>query len=430
MNKIKNKLKLIMLLSLTVLMIINIFCPVVKADEVNSANSPASVTVMSPHAILLNSENGQILFEQNAREKAYPASTTKLMTAILTLENCKLEDEVIIDKQALMGIPRSYTTAALQPNEKLTVDQLLHVLLIPSANDAANVLAFHVGGSIEAFAEKMNEKAKEIGCENTHFMNPSGIHNDDHYSTAYDMAKIGMYARKFDTIRQIATNTEYSLPNLPNGSLRHFKTTNTLITPKNQYHYEFANGLKTGYTDKAKSCIVATAQKKDINLMCVVLGGDKTEDKKAQRELDCKTLFEYGFNHFKTVDVCTENGFADKSKIEDIPSVLQDANIAYSRTLNLMVPSDNSYTEKYFLSSNLELPIKKGTVVGHVTYTINGQDYTVDLVNSEDILPIGTKGINYVYRILFIVLVLFIIMTLVKKKRRKSESRYFKRSLY
>ena len=156
MNKIKNKLKLIMLLSLTVLMIINIFCPVVKADEVNSANSPASVTVMSPHAILLNSENGQILFEQNAREKAYPASTTKLMTAILTLENCKLEDEVIIDKQALIGIPRSYTTAALQPNEKLTVDQLLHVLLIPSANDAANVLAFHVGGSIEAFAEKMN----------------------------------------------------------------------------------------------------------------------------------------------------------------------------------------------------------------------------------------------------------------------------------
>ena len=226
---------------------------------VESAQS--QLTVLSKAAILIDSYSGQVLYEYNSNEQLYPASTTKLMTAILTLENCQLSDTVIVNPKALTGIPRTYTTAALQPNETLTVEQLLHVLLIPSANDAANVLAFHIAGSIEDFAIMMNAKVKELGCQNTHFENPIGIHSDTHYSTAYDMALIGKYANTFTEIKEITCTTSYALPNLPDGKERKFKTTNTLITPKNKYYYEYATGMKTGYTDKAKSCIVAKAKK-------------------------------------------------------------------------------------------------------------------------------------------------------------------------
>lgn len=150
-----------------------------------SPTNSNELNLYSKSSILIDSTTGQILYEHNAYEKLYPASTTKLMTAILTLENCQLTDTVTVNPDALKCIPATYTTAALQPNEQLTVDQLLHVLLIPSANDAANVLAYHVAGSIENFAVMMNAKAKEIGCKNTHFVNPSGVHNDEHYSTAY-----------------------------------------------------------------------------------------------------------------------------------------------------------------------------------------------------------------------------------------------------
>ena len=397
---------------------------------ISETENNSDITILSKHAILMEQENGQILYEYNAHEKAYPASTTKLMTAILTLENCNLDDEVIVDSNALLGIPKSYTVARLQPQEKITIDQLMHVLLIPSANDAANVLAFHIAGSIEDFADMMNKKAKEIGCENTHFTNPSGIHDDNHYSTAYDMALIGNYASKFDTIMEIAKNTTYSLSPLPTSVARTFKATNTLITPKNQYFYEYATGLKTGYTDKAKSCIVATAKKDDVNLLYVILGGDKTEDKKAQRELDCKTLFEYGFNNYEYSNLCEENSLVDKSRINELPNNIENVDITYSKTLHLMVPINNAYTTEYNLNSNINLPIKKGDMIGTVIYKFNGNSFKVDLLAANDVYPIAMNGENNLFIILLVALILILLITLVKKKNRKRESRYFKRSLY
>ena len=435
MNKTKNKLKKILLFQLILLIIISIYSPTCIADEpekqVNETTAAGTeITVLSPHAILMDATTGQILYEHNAREQAYPASVTKLMTAILTLENCKLDDEVTVDSKALLGIPRSYTVAALQPNEKITVEKLLNVLLIPSANDAANVLAFHIAGSNEAFAEMMNAKAKELGCENTHFTNPSGIHDDNHYTTTFDMALIGKYAYTYDIIREIAQKTEYELPNLPDGKERKFKTTNTLITPKNQYFYENATGLKTGYTDIAKSCIVATAKKDDVELMCVVLGGDKTEDRKAQREIDCKTLFEYGFNNYTGADVCVKNGSADKSKISNLPNTLKDVDIGYSESLHLLVPTDNSYTTAYTFNDDIKLPIKKGETLGNITYTIDGTEYKVNIIALNDVYPISTKDVSYLFKVLLIALVLIFLVSIVKKKNRKKEAKYFKRSLY
>lgn len=395
-------------------------------------------TVLSKAAILIDSSTGQILYEYNSNDRLYPASTTKLMTAILTLENCQLSDTVTVDANALLGIPRSYTIASLQAGETLTVDQLLHVLLIPSANDAANVLAFHIAGSIEDFSIMMNAKAKELGCQNTNFVNPSGIHNDDHYSTAYDMALIGKYANTFEEIKEIICTTSYSLPNLPDGKERTFKTTNTLITPSNKYYYEYATGMKTGYTDKAKSCIVAKAKKDDLELICVVLGGDKTENNKSQRELDCHTLFDYGFNTYSYEKVCAKNESMDTSDIEDIPEIYQDKDIKYSDDLLILSDSSSNDFEKNISWNTDNLPVYKDQVVGTVTYNINNTNYQMNLLAGEDILPNDATHISsllYILITIFVILVLMIIFRkrknrFHKKSRSSREPKYFRHSFY
>ncbi|MBO5349834.1 MAG: D-alanyl-D-alanine carboxypeptidase [Clostridia bacterium] len=445
MNKIKPNSKKFIYFLLIIAIILPIWQKSSYADQTNNSNTNnnnENLTLYSNSSILIDAKTGQILNEHNAYEKTYPASTTKLMTAILTLENCNLTDSVTITNEAISGIPISYTIAALQPNEVLTVEQLLHVLLIPSANDAANVLACHIAGSIDDFSVMMNAKAKELGCQNTNFVNPSGIHNDEHYSTAYDMALIGKYANTFEKIKEISSKTSYSLPNLPNGTQRNFKTTNTLITPTNKYYYEYAAGLKTGYTDKSKSCIVAKAQKDDIELICVVLGGEKTEDLKSERELDCHTLFEYGFNNYDYYTICSQNNSLDKSNLTDIPTNLQNTDIIFSEDLNLLINIDNyeNITSNIDWENDLQLPIYKDTVVGSITYDISGNPYTINLLSGTDILPSeAANSISQFFYILLGILIIIIIITIFINKRKNrfhrkcrssKEPKYFKHSFY
>ena len=141
-------------------------------------------TVNAPVALLMDSGTGKILYEKNAREKLYPASTTKIMTAILALENRSLSDTATVSYDAIFTVPVGYSNANLQLDEVLNYDQLLHTLLIPSANDSANVIAEDIAGSVESFASMMNTKAREIGCQNTNLVNANGVHNENHYSTA------------------------------------------------------------------------------------------------------------------------------------------------------------------------------------------------------------------------------------------------------
>lgn len=177
------------------------------------------ISINSKAAVLVENNTGKILYEKNSTEKMYPASTTKIMTAILVLENCNLSDIVTVSASALDNIPSGYVTCNLQVGEELSVENLMYALMVPSANDAACVLAEHVGGSIQGFSNMMNSKALEIGCTNTHFVNPNGIHDDAHYSTAYDMYLIADYAIKNPSLKKFITATEYTLP----------ATNNTLI---------------------------------------------------------------------------------------------------------------------------------------------------------------------------------------------------------
>ncbi len=263
-------------------------------------NEDMNLNLYSESCILIEHSTGRTAYEKNSDKQMYPASITKILTAILTVENCNLNDTVTITNEMISKVPAGYTTAYLTAGEKVTVEQLLNVLLIPSANDAGFALAIHISGSVEKFADLMNAKAEEIGCTNSHFTNPSGIHDEEHYSTAKDMALITLYATNYPQITDIGCKTSYTL-HPSNSNSRTFYTTNTLIKPESNSYYEYATGLKTGFTEPAGSCIIATAKKDDMEFLAVILNAPEPKNNVVYRDEDCKTLFEYGFANYEDI---------------------------------------------------------------------------------------------------------------------------------
>lgn len=274
-------------------------------NNLSQVESQLEPSISSHAAILINSDTGQILYQKNAYDVMYPASTTKMMTAILAIEKCNINEKAVASEYAITSIPSGYTTANIQIGEALSIRDLLYALMLPSANDAATIIAEHIGGSEAGFASMMNEKAKQIGCRNTHFVNANGIHNDEHVSTAYDLALIGEYCMRNPIFRELVLTLDYTLPATDwyPAEDRHFSNTNTLIVPstethENIYYYEYATGIKTGFTTPAQNTLVSSASKDGINLIAVVLYAQLDENGLSERNLDTIDLFEYGFNNY------------------------------------------------------------------------------------------------------------------------------------
>lgn len=382
----------------------------------------------SSACLLMEESTGKILYSKNANSIMYPASTTKIMTAILTLEKCNLSDTAVVSHNAVFSIPSGYSTASLVEGEVLTIEQLLNVLLIPSANDAAVVLAEHIAGSVEAFSDMMNSKAVELGCLNTHFVNPNGIHNENHYSTAYDLALIGRYAMQFPTFKEISSKTRYTLPitNAYSKEDRIFNTTNDLIKPNyssspTNYYYKYSTGGKTGYTDPAGQCIVATATKDNISLIAVTLHGDFTEDNLSQRALDCKALFEYGFNNFSMVSIAQKGDVASNMKVPNATKDSSSLDLLYSDDIYAFVPNGfdtSSVTPNIKLSSTFA-PIAQDTVLGTISYDIDGSNYSCNLLASHEVYKNQFAKTAMELALLLIFLIL-LSKVLKRKKRRKN----------
>lgn len=382
----------------------------------------------SSACLLMEESTGKILYSKNANSIMYPASTTKIMTAILTLEKCNLSDTAVVSHNAVFSIPSGYSTASLVEGEVLTIEQLLNVLLIPSANDAAVVLAEHIAGSVEAFSDMMNSKAVELGCLNTHFVNPNGIHNENHYSTAYDLALIGKYAMQFPTFKEISSKTRYTLPitNAYSKEDRIFNTTNDLIKPNyssspTNYYYKYATGGKTGYTDPAGQCIVATATKDNVSLIAVTLHGDFTEDNLSQRALDCKALFEYGFNNFSMVSIAKKGDVASNMKVPNATKDSSSLDLLYSDDIYAFVPNGfdtSSVTPNIKLSSTFA-PIAQDTILGTISYDIDGSNYSCNLLASHEVYKNQFAKTAMELALLLIFLIL-LSKFLKRKKRRKN----------
>lgn len=386
---------------------------------INVYANDETLEIESNNAILIDYETGKILYGKNIDEKIYPASTTKIMTAILVIENCDLNDLVTISESAINSVEYGYVTGNLKAGESFTVDQMLHVLLVASANDAACALAEHVSGSTESFVQLMNDKAIDLGCKNTHFVNPNGIQNENHYSTAYDLSLIAKYAMANSTFRNLVTFTSYKLPTTELYSIdnRFFSTTNEMIMPYNNYYYQYANGIKTGYTSMAGYCLVGSAKKNDFMLISVVVGSPTN----AIKYSDTKSLFEYGYDNFEIKQIASKN-----SAVQTI-SVKHGTN--NTKTINALL-EDNIYavvgktsTDVFYpeitLNSNLKAPISQGDIIGIATYNINGITITSNLLASSNV----KKSYLFLY-LLAIVILFFITYTILKKLFNKKKKNY------
>lgn len=347
-------------------------------------------------AILIDKQSGYVLYEKNADEKRYPASTTKIMTALLTLENVDdLNTLVEVTEDDFIGVSYDASKAGFMVGEKVPVIDLLYGLMLPSGNEAANTLARYVGGSVKKFVSMMNERAKELGCTGTHFVNPNGLHDDNHYSTARDLAIITQEALKDETFSLIVNTAQKTLsetnktPERGGKALKVY-TTNMLIYSRNlPEYYTYAKGVKTGHTSQAGYCLVATAKYKSSQLISVVLGCEKPAGATNGLSFEeTKTLFRWGFNNFDTVDMVEKD-----ESVTEVPvrlSTQQDTLVVVTKDkLSGIMPIDADMSrieKKIDLPKSVDAPIKAGQKIGEMTVSYGGVEYgKVELVALNDI---------------------------------------------
>lgn len=313
--------------------------------------------------------------------------------------------------------------------EELTVEQLLYVLMVGSSNDAAIVLAEHVSGSQEDFSVLMNKKAQEIGCTDSNFVNPNGVHDENHYSTAHDLALIAKYAMQNDEFRKLVSTTSYKLPATAKYERedRLFTTTNSLLIVNNNdradnYYYKYATGIKTGFTTPAGNCLIASSNKDEFELLTVVLGGTQTSQGLSQRYLDTISMFDYGYSNYFMRDVAKEGSVVQTTVINNATRDTKKLDLALSKDVKVLIKKEEKNTPllpEVTLKENLKAPIKKGEIVGKVKYDVEGISYEADLIANSDVKPSRI----FIKVLLFLVLVLLTFLYLKSRKKEKKNKR-------
>lgn len=359
---------------------------------------------------------GQILYERNSNEKMYPASLTKVLTAIVVMEHCNLDEKVTVSQTAIDSVEYGYLTANLKAGETFTVEDMLNILLIHSANDVALVLAEHISGSVEDFCKLMNETAVKIGCTNSNFVNPNGVHNENHYSTAHDLALIGRYSLKFEKLKELVKKTYFKLPatDLYTKDDRIFSTTNELIlsgSVKNYYRY--AEGLKTGFTTPAGYCLMGYASKDGLELISVLLNCSTSDN----RYLETQKLFDYGFDHFSFKKFATKGNTVETVSVKGATKDTKKLNLILDNDIAFTLKNDIdilSIKHETKINDKIKAPVAKDTVLGSVTYTFNGITYSANLIAENDV-----KASHTLLKFIIFFLVIFIILIVLKLRASK-----------
>ena len=311
------------------------------------------LNIYSEAAILIDAQTGKILYNKDIYSRKYPASTTKILTAIIALEQCNLEDKATASHDAIFSVKSGYSIANIQEGESFTIRELLDVLMLQSANEAANIIAEHISGSVKEFSKLMNEKAKEIGCLDSNFINANGAHNENHYSTAYDLAMIAKYCMENETFRELAKKQECRLPATEIfEEERIFRNTNSLMQANSRYYYPYCNGIKTGFTTPAKNCLISSSNKDGFELISVVLHAESTEEGLSARYIDTINLFEYGYNNYNKDEILKEynllgttNNLNNNQNKWD-KQVVKKEDVATIETVTEAVKKDYNMSEK------------------------------------------------------------------------------------
>ena len=365
--------------------------PVVEVKEEVESQLLKDMHIEATAAILVDAATGTVLYEQEAHERRYPASITKVMTALLAIEaidrgELSLDQVITVGSEVTRDVGDGSSTQDIKEGEQLTVQDVLYCALIASANEACNVLAQVVSGSVDSFVELMNQRAQELGMADTHFVNTHGYHDPDHYTTAYDISLMCMEAMKHETFRTIVTSKSYIVPATNLHEERELHETNALVSTWRitGYYYQYATGIKTGSTPEAGYCLAASATKNDRNLISVVMGCERVPGSTGSQGhtyfSETIRLFDWGFDNFSTQTML------DSSK-RDIPEVEVSLGKQPSVTLmpegeiSALLPNDVSeenFTYQYTIDSPVvEAPVEAGQELGRITVSFNGQEYGI-----------------------------------------------------
>lgn len=386
-------------------------------------NTESDFQIYSSGSVLIDSKTGKILLQKDMNKQLYPASTTKILTAIIAIEKLDLNSKLTASRSAVMAIPSGYSNAGIKIGENLSVNDLLEMFLIHSANEVGYIFAEEISGNIDNFANLMNQKATELGCTNTHFTNPSGIHDTNHYSTAYDMALIARYCMKNETFRNIVNkkSCKFSATELYPEE-RYFKNTNSLLDTSNKYYYEYAIGIKTGFTTQAKNCLIASAKKDGIELIAVMLGAEATENGLSGRYVDAKNLFNYGFENYEIKEFLKENTKIKEIEIKNATKDTKKLNLIAKTSLSALFQSNFNISilnPSIEIEENLKAPIAKDTVLGKISYNIDGITYESDLIAENDIIK--SNLFEVILQIIFAIIVLILIAEFLSHKHFKQK---------
>lgn len=345
--------------------------------------------VAAKGAILYELNTDTVLLEQDADARLYPASTTKLMTALVAMEYGNPEDIITVPAAAVDGLFELGSASYLLAGEEISFMDLMEYMLIASGNDAANAMAIHISGSISAFADLMNNRAQELGCTNTHFVNPHGLHDEEHYTSARDLLRIAKAAMQNPTIAEIVAKDEVVLPitnKHPQTTTKY--TTNYLISRKStrEYYYEGAIGIKTGTTTPAGLCLVAACVKGDYTYYTVVLGAEKGENGERNQFIETAKLFDYGAENFSQQVMLSSS-----EPIAEVPVRLSNEKdsvvVTPSENITAMLPNafeTSDLTMKYTVEESVAAPVQAGDVLGKLTVSYEGKTWQLDLVASSD----------------------------------------------
>lgn len=394
---------------------------VVVADE---------LTAKSSNVILLDMNTGSVLYEKKSAKKIFPAEITEIMTAVVVLENANLEKLFEANETALSNISEGDSKMGIITGEKLSVRQLLHGMILASASDATNVLAEGVGGSIDAFVELMNKKAKKLGMKNTNFTNPIGFNDERHYSTAQDMAILARYAMNIPEFREIVKTQSYTItPTEKSKNERKILNRNHFVSSllRTDYYYKYATGIKTGYTVEAKSCIAASAKKGNTELLCLIFGA-KTEDNVAISFVDCKNLFNYVFDNYSSIKIVSEDKIVAQTKLINSRRT-KKVILKAGKSLEALKDKKITETEITFKDNyptQVSAPVEEKQEIGTREYFLNGVSVgCVPLVSDKnynfDPITYFINQINAFIKSPWLFVVMFIVIAgfILKERHRR-----------
>ena len=337
-----------------IILLFGLFEPVYGEEQTAAVEPPV---ISAQNAIMIESNSGEVLYEKNASERAYPASITKILTALLAIENGDLDKKVKISPKAV-GVEGS--SIYLASGEQIPLRDLVYGLMLRSGNDAAVAISEEIGGSTDDFVVMMNEKAHELGASNSHFMNPSGLHNKEHYTTAEDMAKIAQAAMKNSEFKKVAAAKSW-VTDRGEGKYNYFFNKNKVV-----YQYNGGNGIKIGYTKAAGRTLVASSERNGMELICVVMNAPDWFQ-------DTYKLMDYAYNQYETTTV-----IPGQRPVKAVKVWGGSRNFALIGSRNdILCPvrkgSESSIAVEYMLAGNPKAPVSRWQEAGYLKVSVNGK---------------------------------------------------------